>query len=87
MATIEIFFLHCLTLKIKVKCTFAWLFLSLAMYMTDLIYVSILTFPRSRISKNNEMNFLTSTVDLVNQGHTTADLENHCHTHIWYDLA
>ena len=39
--------------------------------------MSILTFPRSRISKNYKMNYLTSTVDLENQGHT----------HIWCDLA
>ena len=32
MATMELFFLHCMTLEIKVKYTFAWLFLFLAIH-------------------------------------------------------
>ena len=38
-------------------------------YETELILVSILTFPRSGISKTIKINRLTLTVDLQNQGH------------------
>ena len=68
----------CLTLKIKVKHFFAWPFVSPVVNMIQtVIFVSILTFSRSRISKMLKTNHVTLTVDLETQGHT----------HFSYDLA
>ena len=62
--TMKIFYLYCMTLKIKVK---HFCMTHLIFDDTDLILVSI---PNSPKTGSKKMNCLTLTVNFENQGHT-----------------